>query len=159
MKKVALILSILVLTLGITAFAAETSTNTNGRGYGSQIMTGVVSKLTGKSVDEINKERLDGKTFYQIATEKVSPEEFKSAVINEKSSIIDERVQSGAITKEQGDLMKERINENVQNCDGQGQKGQGGMGFGRGQGRGQGMMSQGRGFGNCLNQPVQQPAK
>lgn len=145
-KKLVLLIGMFVLVTGITAFAASSTTKT-GRGFGYQIMTNVVSKLTGLSTDEVIKARESGKSFLDISKSKgVTEDAFKDEAYNQKVAAIDERVKDGYLSKEQGEALKSQIKERIANCTGNGQGN--GMGMGRGNGRGMNGAGMGRNFGN-----------
>lgn len=154
MKKKTIVLLILItvsLLLTTVAFAA-TYANPGE----------LVSGLTGKTQAEVYAERSEGKTFGKIAEENGKLDEFRNEMLEYKKSIIDERIEAGAISEEDGEALKKAMEERTALCSGtpgnnQGCLGQqfgGGMGFGKGQGRGQGRgMGQGQmgmGFGRAL---------
>ncbi|MEZ0536403.1 hypothetical protein ACAG39_04015 [Caldicellulosiruptoraceae bacterium PP1] len=167
-RKIALLITTLVLVANLAVFAA-TSTNNNttsttttrlnlARGYGAQFMASVVSKLTGLKTDEVLDLKAQGKTFYEIALSKgVTADKFKDTVYQEKSAYVDQKVKDGVITKEQADAIKAQMKSRIDNCNGQGytnrpQNGYGIFGNGGGQNQGRGMgngrgAAQGRGAG------------
>jgi len=127
---------ILALTLGIgaTAYAATNNTNDSNtttttntrqpvglnraigvRGY--DFMESVLKDL-GKLTDEdIAKARLEGKTLYDIATDKgLSYDDLKNAMLNYKYKAIDDAVTNGTITSEQATTYKEAIKNNSINA-------------------------------------------
>ncbi|MDK2823450.1 MAG: hypothetical protein PWQ67_612 [Clostridia bacterium] len=114
----------------------------------------MVANLTGKTQDEVFNLRSQGKTYGQIAQENGVLEQFKNNMLEYKKAIIDERVNQGLITKENGEAIKKALEERIAICNGTpdpnrmplGQQFGGGLGFGRGQGRGMGM-GRGMGFG------------
>lgn len=157
MKKKNLILTLaitLVVGLGATAYAVTTDTNTGyyqGTGTGLGRITGfrgldvITNILKGKGVTdtEITDAVNSGKTLYSLAEEKgITNDQLKSSMLEERIKIIDDAVANGTLTKEQGELSKERITENIANCTTIGQM-NGRMG---GQNRGRGMQG-----GGCLN--------
>jgi len=155
MKKKNLILTLaitLVVGLGATAYAATTNTNTGyyqgtrlGRITGFRGFDVITNILKGKGVTdtEITDAVNSGKTLYSLAEEKgITNDQFKSSMLEERIKIIDDAVANGTLTKEQGELSKERITENIANCTTPGQM-NGRMG---GQNRGRGMQG-----GGCLN--------
>lgn len=123
----------------------------------------VVSGLTGKTVEDVTKERAEGKTYGTIANEADKLDEFKTQMLEQKKAILDQRVKDGTLTQAQADEIYNQIKENQATCDGTGSArigrgaeagfGQGscgglGMGSGaQGQGRGQG---RGMGFGRGM---------
>lgn len=118
----------------------------------------IVAGLTGKSVEEVTKERTSGKTYGTIAKEAGKLEEFKTETLKEKKAILDQRVKDGSLTQAQADEIYNSIKTNQATCDGTGSSGIGRMnGAGFGQGRGQGMgkgqgMGNGAGCGSCVTQ-------
>lgn len=134
-KTMALALSMTALLSTGMVFAAE---------YSSPIE--VLSNLTGSSVEDIYKQRGD-KTLGAIAQEKGVYDEFKSGMIESKKAILEQRVKDGVLTQEQADVILERMEANMANCDGTGaMMGNGigkGAGCGFGLGNGQGMMRNG----------------
>ena len=118
----------------------------------------IVSGLTGKSVEEVTKERTDGKTYGTIATEAGKLDEFKTEILKQKKELLDQRVKEGTLTQAKADEIYNSIVTNQETCDGTGSAGIGRMnGVGFGQGRGQGMgkgLGQGNaaGCGACVTQ-------
>ena len=117
----------------------------------------ITSSITGKTVEEVAKERATGKTYGKIAKEAGKLEEFKAESLLQKKAILDQRVKDGTLTQAKADEIYNCIKTNQATCDGTGNAGIGkmnGVGFGQGngQGRGQGM---GKGMGNgggCMTQ-------
>lgn len=145
-KSLVLIFSILALTVLITSASFAAGYTNPGE---------IVSALTGKTPAEVYTERSEGKTYGQIANDNGQLDQFRKEMQEYKKAIIDERVNSGVISRERGETLKKAIDERIAACTGtpganQGCFGQGfgrGMGFGKGQGGnglGQGM---GRGMG------------
>ena len=120
----------------------------------------IVSGLTGKSVEEVTKERADGKTYGTIATEAGKLEEFKTEMLKQKKELLDQRVKEGALTQSQADEIYNSMLTNQETCDGTSSVGRGmmnGAGFGQGMGKGRGMgkglgQGNGSGFGGCRSQ-------
>lgn len=120
----------------------------------------VVSGLTGKTVEDLYKERSAGKTYGTIANEAGKLEEFKAQMLEQKKTVLDQRVKDGRLTQEQADQIYNSIKNNQATCDGTGSAGIGkkygagfgqgsGMGLGQGAGRGAGMRN-GGGFGQGM---------
>ncbi|MEW6066108.1 hypothetical protein P378_08315 [Desulforamulus profundi] len=120
----------------------------------------VVSGLTGKTVEDLYKERSAGKTYGTIANEAGKLEEFKAQILEQKKTVLDQRVKDGRLTQEQADQIYNSIKNNQATCDGTGSAGIGkkygagfgqgsGMGLGQGAGRGAGMRN-GGGFGQGM---------
>lgn len=108
----------------------------------------IVCSLTGKTIEEVQSERADGKTYGTIAKDSDKLDEFKEEVLEQKKSVLDERVESGDITQEEADEIYNQIQENQVDCDGTGLNGLGkglGLGFGNGDGNGNGLNYEGGG--------------
>lgn len=117
----------------------------------------VVSGLTGKTVEDVTKERAEGKTYGTIANEADKLDEFKTQMLEQKKAILDQRVKDGTLTQAQADEIYNQIKENQATCDGTGSAriGRGaGAGFGQGScgglGMGSGTQGQGRGQGKGM---------
>lgn len=129
-KKIALGLLVAGIVSTTTAFA-----------YAATSPVDIVSKLTGKTVQELYEERAQGKTYGTIAKEAGKLEEFKAEMLKSKKEILDEKVKEGSLTQEKADEILNAIKNNIANCDGTGSQRIGqkyGVGFGRGQGLGNG---------------------
>lgn len=152
-KKLLLALGVVaVLGVGVSAYA-ETKTNTNTTNHGMGLgritsmrgydyVSAVLKNKLGMTDKEITDGLNSGKTMYDLAKDRgMSTDQFRKALIEEKSKAVDSAVKKGSITKEQGDSLKANINTNINNCDGT-------PGSGR---RGNGQMSGGnhRGGANC----------
>ncbi|MBU3190832.1 hypothetical protein K9O30_16370 [Clostridium bowmanii] len=112
----------------------------------------ITAGLTGKTVEEVAKERTSGKTYGTIASEAGKLDEFKAESLKQKKVILDQRVKDGNLTQAEADKIYNDIKTNQLTCDGAGSVGIGkmnGTGFGKGQGRGKGM---GRGMGQGSGQ-------
>jgi hypothetical protein len=109
----------------------------------------IVAGITGKSVTEVNQERAAGKPYGAIAQEAGKLEEFQVQMLEQKKTILDQRVQAGQLTQAQANQILAAIKNNQTLCDGTGNgmgKMQGlRMGSGAGLGRGRGI---GSSFGN-----------
>ena len=128
-----------------------------GMAYAADIKTpaDIAAAVTGKSVTDVNKERATGKTYGTIAKDAGKLEEFQAKMLEQRKTVLDQRVKDGEITQQQADDIYNAIKNNQATCDGTGNAQPGkqyGMGCGNGQGagrgRGQGMMGHGAGFGN-----------
>ncbi|WP_315116978.1 hypothetical protein [uncultured Clostridium sp.] len=150
----------LALGVGATAYAATASPrNTNplnttndttssfrrmggmmGTG-GYDMMTSMLKNKLNMSDKEIEDALNSGKHMWEIAEEKgMSNEEFRNAMLEERTKAIDGAVSSGEITKEEGERFKEDLKNNIENC----------IGVGSGSGNGfSGMMRRGRGGRGC----------
>ncbi|MBW9150727.1 hypothetical protein [Clostridium estertheticum] len=162
---VALTLSLVLITSGVV-FATETSTTTpittaGHKALGMARATGLrgydyitsVLKTKGFTDTQITAGLASGKTVYELAKEKgMSEEQFKAALLAEKSKAIDASVTKGTITKEEGATLKENIKTNAASCTGnfgEGNKNSNGAGNVHGinktHGNGGGMMGNGKG--------------
>lgn len=107
----------------------------------------ITSGLTGKTVEEVAKERTAGKTYGTIAKESGKLDEFKTENLKQKKVVLDQRVKDGKLTKAEADKIYNSIKNNQATCDGTGKmNGEGlgqGMGKGSGQGNGAGCRAQG----------------
>lgn len=129
---VALTLSLVLVTSGVV-FAAEASTTTpittvNRKALGMAMTTGlrgydyvtsVLKNKLGFTDTQITAGLASGKTVYELAKEKgMSEEQFKAALLAEKSKAIDASVTKGTIAKEEGTTLKENIKANSTSCTG-----------------------------------------
>ncbi len=138
----------------VTGFSSDevAAARADGIGYGKLIPASILAKKMNISLQEAVALKEDGKTYAQVAQENgITLDEYKQELLNERNELIDEKVNSGYISAEQGEAIKERITENISNCDGTGSgqnRGNGGcnMGGSRGFGRGNKM---GGGRGRC----------
>lgn len=116
----------------------------------------IAASLTGKSIEDLYKEREIGKTFGTIANEAGKLDQFKAQMLEQKKVILDQRVKEGKLTEEQAAQIYSSLQQNQATCDGTGSASIGGKngvghgkGMGAGLGRGQGI-GLGRGFGKSL---------
>jgi len=137
----------------------------SGAAYAATVKTPaeIASELTGKTVEDLYKERASGKTYGTIAKDAGKLEEFKAQMLEQKKAILDQRVKDGKLTQEQADEIYNAIENNQANCDGTGSAAIGrkygagfglgsGMGNGQGAGRGAGMRNgYGMGAGRGMN--------
>lgn len=161
MKKKSII-SVMAIAIAIVTGATAYAASTNGavatpsrqrlgmgritsmRGY--DYITSILKNKLGLTDADLADAQKEGKTLYQLATEKgMTEEQFKTYLLEEKSKAIDEAVGKGAITKEEGDTLKANLKVNIQNCPGNFGQSQGAF---RGQGRGRGCGMGQRGFNN-----------
>lgn len=148
MKKIVTIATTITLTAALSAAAFATTVYSPAE---------ILANLTGKTTTQVYELREDGKTFGQIADENGVYESFKNDMLENKKAIIDQRVQEGSLTAEQGEAFKKAFEEKMATCDGSsvasrerlGQKF--GGGFGKGQGRMGGM---GMGQGSMMRQGI-----
>lgn len=125
--KAAVIAAIVgAMTLGTVAYADGLKTPAQ-----------IVSELTGKPVAELYTERQSGKTYGTIAKEAGKLDAFQKQVLEQKKTILDQRVKDGRMTQAQADAVYTAIKDNQATCDGTGSKRIGagsGVGFGNGGG-------------------------
>lgn len=133
MKKKLLIFTVIGLLLigATTVFAAEFKTPAQ-----------IYADLKGITEEEAIEERSTGSSYGTLAEEAGLEDEFKDEMLESKKSIILERVEEGRLTQEQADILIERFEGNIENCEGSGSCGnigkEYGLGFGSA-GRGNGM--------------------
>lgn len=141
MKKLLLIgtLALTLMATSVSAFAATYKTPAE-----------ILSGLTNKSVETVYSERQQGKTFGVQAIEAGVFDEFQSQMLENRKALLQERVNTGAITQAQADAAIKQMEQNQSICDGSG-IGAGtcglGMGLGNGAGFGNGAGMRGAGFG------------
>jgi hypothetical protein len=117
----------------------------------------IAAGLTGKSMDDLYKERETGKTFGTIANEAGKLDQFKAQMLEQKKVILDQRVKEGKLTEEQAAQIYSSLQQNQATCDGTGSASIGrkngvgyGKGMGAGLGRGQGIgLGRGSGKRSC----------
>ncbi|MDD3414122.1 MAG: DUF2680 domain-containing protein [Lachnospiraceae bacterium] len=108
----------------------------------------IVSVLTGKTADEVNSERADGKTYGAIAKDAGKLEEFKTQMLEQRKDYLEQRVKDGTLSQEEADTIYQTMEERQLTCDGTGSVSQGagcgaaigagGCGMGNNQNRGAG---------------------
>ena len=109
-----------------------------GAATGATTPAGIVSALTGRSIEAVTAERAAGTTFGAIAQDAGKLEEFKTEILVQKKAMLEQRVADGNITQEQADTMVKSMETNQVTCDttGSAKLGQkSGIGFGQGAGR------------------------
>jgi len=140
-KKLVMVFTVIaVLGAASAVYAATTQTPAD-----------IAAGLTGKSVETLNQERSEGKTYGAIANEAGKLEEFKTQMLEQKKIVLDQRVADGKLTQEQADSIYNNIKNNQANCDGTGNARMGrnaGLGMGQGNGMGNGRGA-GAGAGIC----------
>lgn len=115
-------------------------------GYGQLIPASILAKSLKMDIEDVIALRQSGKSYYQIAVDKgIKAEDYKNDLLDLKNAYVDEQVKAGSLTEEQGKLIKERMNTNIENCNGQ-TPGLGRMNGGCGFGGGFGRMGNGAGF-------------
>ena len=81
-----------------------------GQGWMHEYMAPAVAEALGLSVEELEAQHAEGKTFWQIAEEKgISPEDAQQLLIDARTTALDAAVADGVITAEQADFMKTRM--------------------------------------------------
>ncbi|HZK86052.1 MAG TPA: hypothetical protein VFC58_15600 [Desulfosporosinus sp.] len=139
-------------TLGVVGVAGASYAT------GATTPAGIVSALTGKSVEAVTAERAAGATYGTIAQEDGKLDEFKTENLGRKKAMLDQRVKDGTMPQAQADAMVKSIEANQATCDGtssakMGQKN--GMGSGQGMDAGRhsgGGMGRGMNTGNSSTQ-------
>jgi hypothetical protein len=114
----------------------------------------ILSGLTGKTTEQLYGLKNDGRTFGAIAKDEGRLDEFQKAALEQKKSVLDQRVKDGKITQATADKIYSQLEGNQANCDGTGSSGdrigrENGMGFGQGMGQGHGR-GDGTGRGFCV---------
>jgi hypothetical protein len=159
MKKTILIVALVVLALGALGVGIAFAQDENppigpgmmGGGFGpmhSYVVAALAEKLD-LSVDEVNSQLAGGKTMYQIALDNgIAEDEIASFLTEVHTAAFDKAVADGVLSREQADLMLQRMQSMWQNGFGPGncpmQSGQ----FGQpGQTYGPGMMQNWQGNG------------
>ena len=134
-KKVVIALTLtLILGIGGSALAFGATTNTPTinsvahQGLGMNRMTGVrgydyvtsvLKNKLGLTGIEITDGLNSGKTVYDLAKAKgMTIEQFKAALLEERTKAVDEAVTKGTMTKEQGDALKADLKTNQASCTG-----------------------------------------
>ena len=92
--------------------ASQTAGSTlRGPAWGGQATLDVVSKLTGKSVADIQAERQDGKSLLEIA--KVAKDDLVNKILAAKKAVVDGLVKAGTLTQDQANIMLDNMAERV----------------------------------------------
>lgn len=138
-KTLAALVTVGILSIGVATFAATALTPAE-----------IASKLTGKDLAVVQQERTEGTTYGAMAVEVDKLDEFKAEMLKNREAIIEERVKSGQMTREDADELLAAMKERMETCDGTGMAAGGlgqkfGAAFGQGGGRGNG-----QGFGRMM---------
>lgn len=81
----------------------------------------ILSELTGKSINEIIEERVnEDKTYGKIALENGVLEELQEKNIEQMKTNLNEKVETGAVSKEEADTIISNRENSIKNCDGSG---------------------------------------
>ena len=126
-KKLIIALTMTItMGLGVTAYASTESTNATHPKAGLGMVTGmrgydyvesVLKNKLGMTDEEITAGLNSGKTMYTLAEEKgMTEDQFKTALLAEKTKAVDKAVSDGNITNEEGDSLKETLKNNVDSC-------------------------------------------
>jgi len=104
---------VMVVSLGAVAMAAGPN-GAQGNGLGTGTCPEAVTQLLGMTREEIQAQRLEGKSLVQIAeTKNVTQEQLVDAIVAERQAQIQERVTAGTLTQEQATLMLQNMEHNV----------------------------------------------
>ncbi len=131
-----------ILGVSGTAFAAVTG----------RTPAEIAASITGRTVEQVTAERATGITYGSMAKESGKLNEFKTASLEQKKAILDQRVADGKLTQAQADAIYNQLVANQATCDATGSAAIGknlGIGFGQGQGWG---LGKGQGMGQGVNQ-------
>lgn len=124
----------IILSLGAIALLVTLSTQTVFASEVNLTPAGILSKITGKSIESLTEERKEtNKSYGAMAKEEGIFDDFKEEMIEVKKARINELLENNEITKEEADKMISSFND----CDGtgkQGKDGNMGMKFGKGNG-------------------------
>lgn len=113
--------AILLTSLAGISFAATQTTKT-GFGYGLRLRAGsvtvnAVNKLLGIKQEDVRAQRLEGKSFADIAKEKgVDVEKLKDAILESRKALLQERVKDGTLTQEQADAILKQMESHISFC-------------------------------------------
>jgi len=99
----------------------------------------ILSELTGRSVAELQQERLQNETYGSMAKDAGKLDEFEALMLKEKKVILDQRVAEGKITEQQAAEIYESLQNKQSDCEGPEFGAQRGSEYGIGFGKGQGM--------------------
>ncbi|MBZ9626378.1 hypothetical protein G9F71_026605 [Clostridium sp. FP2] len=137
-KKFALAIAVVSVLSSSMVFAAVTT----------KTPADILAGLTGKTVEQVTKDKAAGKTYGAMVGEAGKLDEFKIESLKQKKAVLDQRVKDGKLTQAKADEIYNSIKTNQANCDGTGSASIGkmnGVGFGQGEGKG---MGKGSGQGN-----------
>lgn len=125
-KKLIIALTMTIaMSLCITAYASTDSATTNQRARlekvtgmrGYDYVESVLKDKLGMTDDEITDWLDSGKTMYDLAQEKgMTVDQFKSALLEERTKAVDKAVADGTITNEEGASLKETLKNNHDSC-------------------------------------------
>jgi hypothetical protein len=112
----------------------------------------IYAELKGGTVEEAYAAKATGKSFGRLADEAGVLDEFKAKMLENRKTVIQERVANGQLTQEQADFIIKNMETNQANCEGTGMLGRSGTGKMGGMGQGmKGALGAGRGMagGGC----------
>lgn len=108
MKKITQKIIIVGTILSFTAITAITAAADTYK-----TPANALSELTGKSIAEVVEEKKDtGKTYGELASEAGVLDKFKETNAKIKKEKVDQKIDQGNLTREQGD----QINQNIEKC-------------------------------------------
>lgn len=109
---------VLALSIGAVAYAAGPGNGARSavrEGFGCGLYNddeGVVSDLLGMTPQEIQSQRLDGKSLVEIAATKgVTEAQLVEAIMTEKRTWLEEQVANGVLTQERADFMLQNMEQ------------------------------------------------
>lgn len=115
-RKMIKVLALSVVGVSILGIGATSASAISNRTRAEKL-----SELTGKPTEEIISEKFEsGKTYGEIAEENGVLEEFRDYHYEEKKNIVQENIDSGLITDEEGQKTLKYLAEQQANCDGTG---------------------------------------
>ncbi len=109
-RLIAVLVAIGIMSTGAAVFAAEGMTPAD-----------IAAKLTGKTVVEVQAQRVEGDTYGTIAKEADKLEEFKTEMLISKEAWLKSQVEAGKLTQTEADTILADIKEAQLTCTGDGQ--------------------------------------
>ena len=114
-------LSVVIMLSAPPVYAASVEGNivsNNHQGYRPIHNAKILERFNLTEEDLINAEKTN-KSFFEITKAKgFDDKEVRNIIIEEKYKIIDEKVKSGKLTKEEGDNIKVKVKESIEKWDG-----------------------------------------
>lgn len=131
--KTSVIALALTLGVGATAYASTKTANNQRPGLhrflnikGYEVLSDMLKEKFGLTDKQITDSLNQGKSYYDIAKEKgMSIDQFKKAALTEKEEVIDKAVKNGTLTEKTADDLKNKIEQNIETCNGTSMQGQG----------------------------------
>jgi hypothetical protein len=148
---------LIVVTVALTLLVAAGT----AMAAGWQSPSSTLSDLTGIAESDLQANRAAGETYGQQAADAGVLAEWQQAMLQSRFDLIDQQVAEGRITAEQGEQLKQELQERVDACIGDpdgsgaglGMRYGGGLGLGGGCGAGLGGgQGRGRGYGQGYGQ-------